>query len=74
MKLRNFDNHKPYFRGVAIAILLCGIVIVALGIVELALNLFGHNLYSAPIFKIIGGLIVLSLGYIHFELEMLRIK
>ena len=74
MRLKNFDNHRPYFRGVAIAVLLCGVVILALGLVELALNLFNNDAYSAPMFKIIGGLIVLALGYIHFELEMLRIK
>ncbi|HUC87314.1 MAG TPA: hypothetical protein VMR75_03280 [Candidatus Saccharimonadales bacterium] len=74
MKFKNFDSHKPYFRGVAIATLLCGAVILALGIVELVMNLWGSSTYSAPLFKIIGGLAVTSLGYIQLELEMLRIK
>jgi hypothetical protein len=74
MKFKNFDNHKPYFRGVAIATLLCGAVIIALGVVELAMNILGSSDYTAPLFKIIGGLAVTSLGYIHLELEMLRIK
>jgi len=74
MKFRNFDNHKPYFRGVAIATLLCGAVITAFGGVELAMNLWGSSSYSQPVFKIVGGLVVMSLGYIHLELEMIRIK
>ena len=74
MTFRNFDNHKPYFQGVAIATLLSGAAILALGIVELAMNIWGTSDYSAPFFKIIGGLAVISLGYIHLELEMLRIK
>jgi hypothetical protein len=74
MMFRKFDNHKPYFRGVAIATLLTGAVFAALGGAELVLNLLGGYSFAAPIFKIIGGLAVLSLGYIHLELEMLRIK
>lgn len=74
MKLGRFDTHKPYFQGVAIATLLCGALILALGAVELALNIWAHDLYSNAVFKIIGGLVVISLGYIHLELEMLRVK
>ena len=74
MTFRNFDNHKPYFRGVAIATLLCGAAILALGLAELALNIWGTTTYSEPMLKIIGGLAVTSLGYIHLELEMLRVK
>jgi len=74
MIFRKFDNHKPYFQSVAIATLLVGAAILALGIVELLLNIGGNANYSAPMFKIVGGLIVTSLGYIHLELEMLRIK
>lgn len=74
MKFKDFHNHKPYFQGVAIATLLSGAAILALGIVELALNLFANYSFSAPVSKIIGGLVVLSLGYIHLELELMRIK
>lgn len=74
MMFKKFDNHKPYFRNVAIATLLCGAAILALGIVELGMNLWGNTEYSAPLFKMVAGLIVTSLGYIHLELEMLRIK
>ena len=74
MKFKDFDNHKPYFRSVAIATLLCGAAILALGVVELLMNLWGGTNFSEPLFKIIGGFVVTSLGYIHMELEMLRIK
>ena len=74
MKFRKFDNHKPYFRGVALATLLAGAVLAALGAAELILNLWWNYDFTSPIFKIIGGLAVMSLGYIHLELEMLRVK
>ena len=69
-----FDKHKKYFASVAMATLLCGAGILALGIVELGFNLFADSGFSAPMSKVIGGFIVLSLGYIHLELEMIRTK
>ena len=71
---RKLDNKKPYFRGVAMATILAGAVVLALGLVELGLNLWGNQNYYWPVAKVIGGLAVLSLGYIHLELEQLRIK
>ena len=68
------DKHKPYFRGVAMAIILCGVFLLAVGIVEMSLNLWRSSSYSQPFFKIVGGFIVLALGYIHLELEEIRIK
>ena len=71
---KKVDNKKPYFYGVAIATLLSGAAIVALGIVELGFNVFGHSYnFNSPVSKIVGGLVVLSLGYIHLELELMRI-
>ena len=67
------DRPKQQFMGVAIATLLVGAIIIALGVVELGFNFWGTTAYSVPTYKIIGGLIVMSLGYIHLELEMLRI-
>lgn len=71
---RKFDSHKPYFRGVAVATLLAGAMVVALGAAELVLNLGWNYDFTSPMFKIIGGLMVMSLGYIHLELEMMRVK
>lgn len=70
---RNLDK-KPYFRGVALVTILAGAAVLALGLVELGINLWGDGGYVLPTGKIIGGLVVLSLGYIHLELEQLRIK
>lgn len=74
MIFRKFDSHKPYFRGVALATLLAGAVLAALGAAELILNLLWNYEFTSPVFKIIGGLAVMSLGYIHLELEMMRVK
>ncbi len=60
--------------GVAIATLLTGAFIIALGLVELGFNHWGTTTFSVPTNKVIGGLIVLSLGYIHMELELMREK
>ena len=69
-----FNPHKRYFASVAIATLLMGAGIIAFGLVEWGFNFFGSTTFSSPTTKIIGGLIVLSLGYIHLELEMIRTK
>lgn len=68
------DKPKRTFMGVAIATLLTGAVLIALGAVEWGFDMWGSGGYTSPISKIIGGLIVLSLGYIHLELEMIRVK
>lgn len=73
-KLRKYDRHQLYFRGVALVTILGGAALLALALVELGLNLWGGGGFAAPVFKIIGGLGVLSLGYIHLELEYLRVK
>jgi len=69
---KKFDSKKPYFLDVAIATLLSGAGILALGLVELGFNVWGHESFAAPMSKVIGGLVVLSLGYIHMELELMR--
>ena len=60
--------------GVAIATLFAGAAIFAIGLAELGTNLWGGTSFSNPFFKVIGGLIVVSLGYIHLELEIQRTK
>ena len=72
-KKKDFKNRQPYFLAVAMATIIC-VLVLALGAVELGLNLLGQASFAAPVFKIIGGLAVISLGYIHLELELLRIK
>lgn len=69
-----FDMHKPYFRGVALGMILAGAAVIALGIVELAANLYYDTAFFIPSLKLTGGLIVTALGYILLELELIRIK
>lgn len=71
---KKFDTHARYFQGVAIATLLCGAAVVAVGLVEMGSNLWGNMDFSNPFLKIVGGLVVTSLGYIHLELELMRTK
>lgn len=69
---RKLDDKKPYFLDVAIVTLLSGAGILALGLVELGFNVWGKESFASPMSKVIGGLVVLSLGYIHLELELMR--
>jgi uncharacterized protein involved in response to NO len=71
---RAIDPHTPYFRGVALALIFCGAGIIAVGLVELGSNLLSDTAFHSPAFKVIGGLIVTALGYVHLELELLRVK
>ena len=71
---KNFDPHKRYFYAVAMALIVSGSAIFALGSVELVTNLLGQSTFGAPVQKIIGGLTVIALGYIHLELELQRTK
>lgn len=71
---RKLDKHKAYFLGVAMAVIIAGAAILALGLVELGLNLWDSSNYYSPLSKVIGGLVVLALGYIHLELEEIRVK
>ena len=67
------DQPKRNFIGVAIATLLSGAFIIVLGLVELGFNLWDKGTFAGPTFKIVGGLVVMALGYIQLELELLRI-
>lgn len=60
------------FYSVSLALILVGAGIFALGIVEWIFNYFGSYGFTAPLFKAIGGLLVLGLGYIHLELVLAR--
>ena len=73
MNNRMFGDRKPYFFGVAIATILVGSAILAMSLAELASNLWLDGTFSQPSIKLIGGLLVISLGYIHMELEAIRI-
>lgn len=68
------DANKVSFLGVAIIFILSGATILALGLVMWLFNVCGDASFSIPSSKVIGGLVILALGYIVLELELLRKK
>ena len=71
---KNFDPHKPYFQGVAMAFIVVGAALFAAGGIECLVSLSGNVVFANSDAYIIGGLIIMALGYIHLELEMIRIQ
>ncbi len=63
------------FVAVALTFILIGAAIFAFGLVSWLINTMQQEtLIALPSVKIIGGLIVMSLGYIQLELGLLRNK
>ncbi len=63
------------FVAVALTVILVGAAIFAFGLVSWLINTMQQEtLIAMPSIKIIGGLIVMSLGYIQMELGLLRNK
>lgn len=60
------------FFGVAILVLLAGAAIFTYGVVAWLFNIYQNTEFAIPSMKIIGGLVVMSLGYIQVELELMR--
>ncbi len=68
-------REEKSFLAVALAIILAGAVIFAFGVVGWLINVGqASNIIALPGLKVIGGLIVISLGYIQLELSLLRRK
>lgn len=68
------DRSKISFLGVGMFLILVGAAIFALGIVMWLFNYFGTSAFNAPSQKVIGGLVVLGIGYIALEIELMRTK
>jgi hypothetical protein len=66
------NSHEPYFWGVAMMLITIGCTVFAVGVVEWIANAYGTAGFFAPTYKLFGGLVVISLGYIVLELELLR--
>lgn len=63
------------FYDVALFLIIVGIIIFTYGLVGWVFNTLGNSCHFVqPSTKIIGGMIILGLGYIHLELELLRTK
>ena len=71
---KDFDPHKPYFHSVALAFIILGAGFFAVGSVEWFANSYSSYGFAFPAAKVLGGLVVAALGYIHLELELIRIS
>jgi hypothetical protein len=60
------------FYGVGVCIILIGTAIFVFGAVAWLFNIFQDTGFFMPSAKVMGGLIIMSLGYIKIELELLR--
>ncbi len=69
---KNLASHTRYFFGVAIAGILFGAGVFAVGLAEWAANLSGGFSFFFPAGKMLGGAMVVLLSYIVLELELIR--
>lgn len=69
-----FDKNRKNvsFFGIGIAFILSGAVILSVGAVMWLFNIWGDSSFAMPSAKVIGGLVILALGYIQLELEWIR--
>jgi len=68
-------NKERSFLSVAVMFILIGAIIFTFGIIAWLFNAsLGYNQISMPSEKVIGGLIVMALGYIQLELGLSRGK
>jgi hypothetical protein len=69
------DPSKASFYGVALALIILGAAVFALGLVGWLCNYYSEStVLSIPSVKVMGGAIITALGYILLELEMIRKK
>jgi len=73
MTSKNFRDVS--FFGVSIFLILTGALIFVFGLMAWYLSgVSGVSVMAFPFFKVIGGLIIIALGYVILELELLRKK
>lgn len=66
---------RATFYGVALLMIIIGAALFAVGAVAWALNCYlNTTVISIPSLKLMGGLVVMALGYIILELELIRKK
>ncbi|MCX6806700.1 MAG: hypothetical protein NT135_01085 [Candidatus Berkelbacteria bacterium] len=69
------DPQTASFYGVALMLILIGIGIFAYGMAGWLYNTWtSQTCWAFPSIKVMGGLIIMALGYIQLELELLRKK
>lgn len=72
-----FSNSRKdkSFLAVAMLMILIGVVIFVFGVLGWFINVTAaQNLIAFPSLKVIGGLVIMELGYIQLELGLLRDK
>jgi len=72
----SWNKHEDKsFVSVALTMILLGAAIFAFGIIGWLVNVSQQDLIIAfPSLKVIGGLVIISLGYIQLELSLIRRK
>ena len=70
------DYEKVSFMGVGMAFILFGAIVFAFAITAWILQFFNYTTLTCafPFFKAIGSAVVIGLGYIILEIELLRKK
>lgn len=69
------DYDKISFRGVGLAMILFGAIVCAIGLASWLITALGFGTTLAfPFFKAMGGVVILGIGYLILELELLRKK
>ena len=69
---RSADNIKFY--GVAMFIILAGVALLAVGLVQVLGQFLCEWQFGWPMAKVMAGLMIIALGYIVLELELIRRK
>lgn len=68
------DYDKISFGSVGLAFIVFGALICGFAFAAWVLRYLGYTISAFPFFKVIGGAIVIGLGYIILEIELLRKK
>lgn len=70
------DYEKISFMGVGMAFILFGAIVFAFAITAWILQFFGYTTLNCafPFFKAIGSVVIIGLGYLILEIELLRKK
>ena len=66
--------HNIKFYGVALFIILAGVALLAVGLVQVVGQVLWQWQFGWPMAKIMAGLMIIALGYVVLELELIRRK
>lgn len=73
--MKELSGKKMPFAGVAAALIVFGAAVFATGLMFWVISFsWGILTISAPFSKVIGGAIIMALGYVVLELELMRTK